>query len=296
MLRTVGVMLAVGSTLMAQAPARTWLAFRADSNHVAVFFDVAPLRDTSAVRRLKTLAPFDPTIELPESYAREMLSRTSGEHFGIGDRYELSLDSGHVVTASVTGFAGAMGMDTNESYIGAIAVVPPEWVRYFTRDVYAAARSSTVAARSRRSAMLDTSVDAGTRSRIRASVQAAMVRDHPAVAKRSQLNRVEIQPFRLADGALRYYAVASWGRDRNSSMLAAWIDDGFKVRKSACECPLRESYPDRIVNVVTLPDGRTGVVVEAFAPGFFTGYMLYAYEEKDGVPKLTHLHTIGAGG
>jgi hypothetical protein len=283
----------------AQDSARHWLAFRVDSNHIVMFFNVADLKNPPTEKRVaaKEVA-FDRVVELPEADARAVLARPSGEHFDIGDRYQLSLDSGLVTTVTVTAFAGGIGMDTNDSWIGAVAVMPPNLVRYFTRDVYAVSRLASMNSAAGQSAVLNTAVDATVRARITDTVRNAMSRVRPAAVSPWTFTRVDIRPFRLANGDLRYHAIGVWngpGR-RDIAMFVAWLDDAFAIRQSQCSCPLGEAYPDGMVNVVTLGPGKTGMILSNLAPGSFTGFTLYEYQETAGGPKWILLQRLGAGG
>src|SRR5262245_52864682 len=135
------LLLAAAPAAGAQTAPAAWLAFRVDSSHVAVFFNVADVRypDRPTGQRFRTAAAFEGVVELPDSVARKLM-KPSGVQFGIGDRYQLSLDSGRVVNVRLTAFVIGLGMDTNDSYLGAFAELPAEAGRFFTQGVYAVTR------------------------------------------------------------------------------------------------------------------------------------------------------------
>jgi hypothetical protein len=265
-----------------------------------MFFNTVDPAQLPPGRPLATKADFfSPVLEISVAPGAATAPRPFEGRFSVGDRYKLSLDSGVVTSVSVTALAAGIGMNTNDSYMGVIALVPPGVVRYFTRNIYAVSRiDSEETASTSRSAMLDTSVDAALRRRITDTVQSAMRRVQPAATSGWTLNHVVVQPFRLADGALRYHAVGVWGGPKRDdvAMFVAWLDDTFAIQKSNCSCPLREAFPETIVNVVTLGPDRTGIIVHDFAPGFFTGFTLFEYQETNGIPKWVLLQTLGAGG
>jgi hypothetical protein len=122
-------------------PERFWLAGRYDWNRIVVYFDAVHFGGTVPSEAEKIPCPvqvgvFCP-VKLPLSYIAQFQQSPGAEHFSVGDKYDLLLDSGSVVTVTLTtlvGFESDEGVG-NDSFIGALATVDKDkesWL-YFSR-------------------------------------------------------------------------------------------------------------------------------------------------------------------
>ena len=300
-------------------PERFWLAFRYDSTRVVVYFDTVKFNGAMDTTGHKLAGPraesFLSPVALPASYVAGFQKRPGAEHFAVGDRYDLLLDSGKVATISLTRLVGDEGDEGTggQSFIGAIGIVAKAGRRYFTKDYYAVTRHSTSrpanpAARARtpvpKAELGDTTVQSDTRERIAALFTERLKADSDSVARSATdvgEPAVFVQQFRTADGNLRYYATAAWPftqvQDRAAYKLAAWLTTKPTLKLLAvetCLCEVDTPQLPRLLNVVDLGRGRTGVIAEIKGQ-YLWEFGLYEYRDGVGLKKMRVLQTMAVG-
>lgn len=300
-------------------PERFWLAYRYDSTRVVVYFDTVKFNGAMDTTGHKLAGPkaesFLSPVALPASYVASFQKQPGAEHFAVGDRYDLLLDSGKVATITLTRLVGDEGDEGTggQSFIGAIGTVAKAGRRFFTRDYYAVTRHSTSrpakpAPRPRtpapKAGLGDTTVQSDTRARIATLFAERLKADSDSVA-RSAAEGVEpavfVQQFRTTDGNLRYYATAAWpfaqGQERAAYKLAAWLTTKPTLKLLAvetCLCEVDTPQLPRLLNVVDLGRGRTGVIVETKGQ-YLWEFGLYEYRDGIGLRKMRVLQTMGVG-
>ena len=106
-----------------------------------------------------------------------------------------------------------------------------------------------------------------------------------------------VQPFRVADGSLRYYAIARW-KSRIKPMpsdfsLAAWLAPLRTLRVLAVEANQNMDLP-QILNVVDLGGGRTGIILREGGEDS-TSTDLVEYKDGADVAHMRTMQSIAAG-
>jgi len=236
------------------------------------------------------------------------------QHFAVGDRYDLLLDSGKVAAITLTRLVGDEGDEGTggQSFIGAIGTIAKTGRRFFTRDYYAVTRHSTSrpAKTTHARAVLpkaglgDTSVDADTRTHLAALFTERLKADSDSVA-RSAAEGVEpslsVQQFKTADGTPRYYAAATWpfaqSQERSAYKLGAWLTTKPTLKMLAvetCLCEVDTPQLPRLLNVVDLGRGRTGLIVEVKGQ-YLWEFGLYEYRDGVNLRKMRVLQMTGVG-
>jgi hypothetical protein len=295
---------------------RFWLAYRYDSTRVVVYFDTVKFNGAMDTTGHKIGGPkaesFLSPVALPASYVAGFQKRPGAEQFAVDDRYDLLLDSGKVATITLTRLVGDEGDEGTggQSFIGAIATIAKTGRRFFTKDYYAVTRHSTSrptkAARPRtpvpKAGLGDTTVEADTRTRIAGLFTERLKADSDSVA-RSAAESVEpsvsVQQFRTADGNLRYYAAATWpfsrGQERSAYKLAGWLATTPSLKLLAvegCLCEIDTPQLPRLLNVVDLGRGRTGVIVEIKGQ-YLWEFALYEYRDGLDLRRMRLLQIMG---
>jgi hypothetical protein len=298
---------------------RFWLAYRYDSTRVVVYFDTVKFNGAMDTTGRKLAGPqaesFLSPVALPASYVASFQKQPGAERFAVGDRYDLLLDSGKVATITLTRLVGDEGDEGTggQSFIGAIASVAKAGRRYFTKDYYAVTRHLTSrpakpAARPRNPApaatLGDTTVPLDTRTRIATLFSERLKADSDSLA-RSAAEMADpaifVQQFKTADGTARSYATAVWpftqGQERSAYKLAAWLTTKPTLKMLAvetCLCELDTPQLPRLLNVVDLGRGRTGVIVETKGQ-YLWEFGLYEYRDGIGLRKMRVLQSMGVG-
>jgi hypothetical protein len=301
-------------------PERFWVAGRYDGNRIVVYFDAVKFRGTIPSNAHRLAYPvaedfFDP-VELPASYIAQFQKAPNVEHFAVGDQYGLLLSNGRIATVTLTTLIGSQSDEQvgNDSFIGALATVNNRDDLLFTKGYYAVRRhqdlqdgpkpSSTP--KSEFASLLDQPVRFDIQTQI-ASLLNQRMKTMATAAERSKAENIPltlaVQPFRIADGSLRYYARAEWrsGKERHGKstfVLGAWMTPKPRLQILAVESRVSsydfEQELPKLLNVVDLGGGRTGIIVSI--SGEDSG-SLGLVEYRDGV-SLAHmrsLQTVGVG-
>jgi len=105
-----------------------------------------------------------------------------------------------------------------------------------------------------------------------------------------------VQPFRVADGSLRYYATAQWKSGTKSApdfALAAWLAPSPVLNILAVEADQNLRLP-KILNVADLGGGRTAIIL---ANGGYESSSTDLVEYIDGLDAahMRKLQSIAAG-
>jgi hypothetical protein len=300
-------------------PERFWIAYRYDSTRVIVYFDTVRFNGAMDTTGRKLAAPkaesfLNPRV-LPAGYVAKFQTQPGAEHFAVGNRYDLLLDSGRVATLTLATLVGDEGDEGTggQSFIGAIGVVAKTGRRFFTKDYYAVARHiatrpSKTKARPRqpvrKAEFGDTVVQSETRNRIAGLLTDRLKADTDSVA-RSAASTVEpsvsVREFRSADGGSRYYAAAVWpfseGQERSAFKLAGWLAATPTLKLLAvetCLCEIETPQLPRLLNVVDLGRGRTGVIVEIKGQ-YLWEFALYEYRDGFDLRKMRLLQIMSVG-
>lgn len=298
---------------------RFWLAYRYDRNQVVVYFDTVKFNGTMPATASRIDRPraegFLSPVALPAGYLAKFQKRPGMERFAIGARYDLLLDSGRVATITLTTLVGDEGDEGTggQSFIGAIGTVAKAGRRFFTKDYYAvrrhnASRPPAPTARPRQPApkagLGDTVVQSDTKAGIARLLTERLKADTDAAARGAAETvepLVSVQEFRTAEGKLRYYAAATWpfsqGPGRSAYKLAGWLATKPTLQLLAvetCLCEIDTPQLPRLLNVVDLGRGRTGVIVEIKGE-YMWEFALYEYRDGLDFRKMRLLQTMGVG-
>ena len=292
-----GLLMTTAVPLSAQAtPERFWLAGCYDGNHIIVYFQAVKFKGTVPAVRRRINPPVSDGFfipeELPADYVAAFQKSTGAEHFSLGDTYDLLTGDGGVVPITLTTLVGTEGDEEvgNDSYIGALATlsnrsgVPPHGYYAVRRHREVKAGPKMISALFAR--LLDEPTRLNTQTRI-----AALLTQRQRMNPTGVSPRFSIQQFRLANGSLRYYAQADWSSakgqpDEKEDILAAWISPIPGPHILATESRmspdgLNATLP-RLLNVVDLGDGRTGLVVASSGEDSIA---LTLFEYRDGLSR-----------
>ena len=274
---------AVGQT----ARERFWLAGRYDGNRVLVYFQGVKFKHTIPpnARRLPdaVVDGFFDQVELPADYIAHFQKGPDAEHFAMGDQYDLLMGDGRAVPVTVSALLGSESDEDvgNDSSIGAIATVNNRNDLLSSRGYYLLRRHQNVPddiAKPGSDQVFASLVDEPVRSDIQnrmASLLTGRMKTMADADQRREAERVPpalaVQPFRVADGSLRYYVRAQWKslgkKDDSSYLLAAWMTSQPALHILAVETTTAnygfESDLPKLLNVVDLGRGRTAIIVSS---------------------------------
>ncbi len=169
---------------------------------------------------------------------------TSMEHFSIGDRYDLIPGDGLRATVKITTLVGCVAPDEeigNDSFIAALATVeqPSYFLSNKSYDVVQRHQEPKVRLRPKTTAeylkfahLDDEPVRFDIETQIASLLDQRMKTEATEAEKRlagGVAPALKVQPFRVADGSLRYYVRANWksGKEMGRQFpfaLAAWIE------------------------------------------------------------------------
>jgi hypothetical protein len=218
------------SSLPAQPPhPRAWLAGRYDGNRVIVYFDAVHFGPNPAPDLQKLSSPvaeafFEPVV-LPNNLLAKFAKSPDWQPFAIGESYDLILGGNSTITVRLTQLVAAIGDEQvgNDSYIGALATVTENGALVFSNNYYALEPHATrhVTFENTRAILSDEPVPFNIQSEIASQLNRAVPKPQKAAPA------FTVQPFRLANGALRYYVRSEWrepGQDDESTYaLGAWF-------------------------------------------------------------------------
>lgn len=296
------------------SPERFWIAGRYDGNRVIVYFDavkfdlaIPPAAAPPGATKipLSVADGFFSPVALPASYIAQFQRTTSAERFKLGDRYDLLLGDGYVVTFTLTTLVGFHSDEQvgNDSYIGALGTVDRENSLLFQGNYFVAKRHEDrpaktgtyprTASRVRKPIPFDVQTQIASRMRerlkseTRLSVSALAEGLSPAFIT---------EPFTLADGSLRYHVRAEWraGREVGYDLqhaFAAWLTSAPTLRILATEqlsFGSDANIEEELLAVVDLGQGRTGAVVSTWG-GDTRAMRLVEY--RDGL-QLSQMRTL----
>jgi hypothetical protein len=304
-------------------PARFWLAGRYDGNRVVVYFDAVKFKGTMSASASQIAAPvadgfFDPG-ELPASYIARFQNTPNAEHFAIGDRYDLLLGNGTIATIRLTTLVGCETDEEvgNDSFIGALGTIERKDSLVFAKNYYAVRRhqependGAKLTPKSPAELLKFAHIGEGlVRSDVQTEIATLLnerlkMESNDAVrheAEKAPL-ALDVQPFSVADGSLRYFVRAEWksGKEkqgRPTYALAAWIAPLPTLHILAVETlstALDRGRLPELFNVVDLGDGRTGIIVQLIGGD---GRALDLLEYRDGISllKMRALQSISFG-
>jgi hypothetical protein len=182
---------------------RFWLAGRYDGNRVVVYFDAVKFEGTMSSNARKIANPaasaFFSPVELPESYIERFQKRPIGEHFAIGDRYDLLL-GGTVATIKLTSLVGCeTDEEVGNDYYAVRRHQEPQSDR---------AQPKSSAQYLKHAGLRDEPVRFDIETRIAEILNLRMKMEATDAERRVAGNvspAFKVQPFQVADGSLRYY-------------------------------------------------------------------------------------------
>jgi rRNA maturation protein Nop10 len=313
-----GVLIAQCNSVSGQThPERFRLAGRYDGNRVIIYFDAVKFNKTvppNAPRMVNPVAVgFFQPVELPASYIANFLKEPDAYRFALGEEYDV-LTSSTAISVKLTTLVGTEGDEEvgNDSYIGALATVTGECPLPESNDYYAVRRHQEPVCGSkaqpghpiRFSRKFATLVNEPVRFDVQTQIVSLLTQRMMSTASDLQRHAAEghspafaVQPFRVADGSLRYYATAQWKSGarpaRSDFSLGAWIASGPTLRILAVEANQNVNLP-RILNVANLGGGETGIIL---ANGGEDSISTDLVEYRDGldVAHMRTLQSIAAG-
>ena len=245
------------------APQQYWLAARFDGRQAMIYFDTVHFGDTwpSDAERLYPSDGFSIPSLLTPAYVKRIQDRPGAVHFAIGEKYDLLMDGNFIQSATVTKLIGWMGDEGvgNDSYIGAIVSLDnPDNV---SLEPWLLARRH-----------VDDAKPTGPARLLRDPVTFDVESNILGLLKPQQAGpMLTVQPFKLADGSIRYFARCGWNGDtmnrEPSVTITAWLNPDPMLRVVATET-VKGSYGflstgPRLLNVLDLGDGRTGMIMES---------------------------------
>jgi hypothetical protein len=316
------VLVAVCTPILAQTqPARFWVAGRYDGNRIVVYFDAVKLRGTIPPNAPKLAYPvaegfFNP-VELPKSYIAGFQKGSNAEYFSVSDQYDLLLGNGSTATVILTTLIGNQSDEQvgNDSWIGALATVNNQNDLLFTKGYYALRRHQEPEAsdptrrpkpRTLFASLRDEPVRFDIQTRIASLLSQRMKTMATGAQRRNAENippTLEVEPFRVANGSLRYYARAEWrsGKEQHGKstfVLGAWLTPMPRLQILAVET--RTSSYDfehelpKLLNVVDLGGDRTGIIV-SISGDDGSSLCLVEYGDGVGLNHMRSLQTVGMG-
>ncbi len=312
---SVGAALLLAALAGAQTqPERFWLAARYDTNRFIVYFEAVRMHGTIPAAAEKLPCPltagFFCPVKLPASYLAQFQKAPNAERFALGDRYDLIVASGTIVPVTITTLIGSQSDEQvgNDSYIGALVTVEKgrEDTLYSAKNFLALRRHREASAdvpldAQNPASMPDEPIGFDLQTRMVALLTARM--QALSHAKPNEAGTAspsfEVQPFRLADGALRYYARAGWSCDDGPRenpppcAFGAWLaDPGLRIL--AVDTSFYYGVLPALLNVVDLGGGRTGLIV-ALKGADSADVRLVEYRDGVDFYHMRILQTIGVG-
>lgn len=236
------------------------------------------------------------------------------EHFALGEEYDV-LSGSNAIHVKLTTLVGTEGDEEvgNDSYIGALGTVIGECDLSGTEEYYVVRRHREPVCGSPRQAwpggVFPTRFAGLVHDPVRFDVQTQIVSlltqrmmllasDLQRRASKGHAPAFTIQPFRIADGSLRYYATAEWKSgakpEPSDFSLGAWLVPTPSPRVLAVETRHLEVNLPRILNVTSLGDGRTAIILSNSALDS-NSTDLVEYRDGADVAHMRYIQSIGAG-
>jgi hypothetical protein len=316
---SLGVLVADGDPLFSQStPERVWLAGRYDSASVVVYFEAVKFKGTFPADAASMVVPIADAFFTPKALSADFLAglpkERGAERFAVGDLYDLLLDGGRVATITLTTLIGFESDEFvgNDSYIGALGIVAPEDLPFFTKDYYVvqhrqAARRAGPTRPTRQPAIfaslgnepasldLQIRVTSLLRERLATGAPTAVrieMEQTPPFSQRAQ-------PFTLADSSLRYHVWAEWRLRAECFAISAWLGTAptlhiLAAEEPTCELNGLDPVEPRLRNVVDLGGGRLALIV-SFEGGDGRSLELLEYRDGVGLADMGKLQSISAG-
>jgi hypothetical protein len=291
-----------------------WIAGRYDGNRVIIYFDAVKFNKSvprNARRITLPASPFFPPIELPPNYIAEFFKAPGAFRFALGDAFDV-LTGGDAISVKLTSLVGTEGDEEvgNSSYIGALASVIGECPLLVGTEFYAVrthrepvcGTESTPGHPVRVPTHFATLVNDPVRFDIQAHIVALLIERMRSIASGLKREAAEgrspafaVQPFRVSDGSLRYYATAQWKSDSTSAQsnftLGAWLAATPTLRILAVEA---DQYFDlHILNVANLGGGRTGIILATQGEDSISTDLI-EYRDGSDATHMRHLQSIAA--
>ncbi|MGH9736811.1 MAG: hypothetical protein ACRD8A_19750 [Candidatus Acidiferrales bacterium] len=294
-----------------------WIAGRYDGNRVIIYFDAVKFNNTVPANAPRIVDPvasgFFLPVELPTNYIANFLREPNAYRFDLGEEYDV-LAGGDAISVKLTTLVGTEGDEGvgNDSYIGALATVVGECSLFGTNEYYVVRRHRDPVCGSPRQAwpggVFPTRFAELMHDPVRFDVQtqivALLTQRMTSIASEPQRHAAEghspafsVQPFRVADGSLRYYAIARWKSGANPApsdfSLGAWLVPAPTLRLLAVEANQNVDLP-HILNVADLGGGRTGIILGNGGEDS-ASTDLVEYQDGLDVAHMRNLQSIAAG-
>lgn len=293
-------------------PERFWLAGRYDGNRVLIYFDAVHFKGTFPSGAKELAQPLEPgffdIFELREDYIAQLAKMSGAERFAIGDEYDLLAGNGTIVPVTLTTLVGSEGDEEvgNDSYIGALASANQPNYLFSTNGYYAVRRHEESDHKFRPATSYAGLSDEPVPFDLQTEMVSLLAQHMTTTATDGERRVVEgkspaftVRAFRVAGGGLRYYATAEWLSGTHAATpdfsLAAWCDPAPVLHALAFEV---DRNPDlyqlpRILNVVELGRGRTGMIVGKSGEDS-SATVLVEYRDGADVAHMRVLQSIGA--
>jgi hypothetical protein len=260
-------------------PDHFWLAGRYDGNRVIIYFDAVRFGNTLPPNTPQLVEPvtggFFLPVSLSASYLADFLKKPNAHRFALGEDYDVLIDGGaiRVKLTTLVGTEGDEGVG-NDSYIGALATVIGECSLPFGTSGYYVVRphqepvcgskaqpGHPIHFPTKFAKLIDEPVRFDVQTQIASLLTKRMMSVFYLADGHSPAFKV--QPFRLSNGNLRYYATACWksgDKSQRDFCLGAWLAPSPTLHILATEEEQQVSLPT-ILNVVDFGDGRTGIIL-----------------------------------
>lgn len=261
-----------------------WIAGRYDGNRVIIYFDAVKFNNTLPPHAPRIVDPvadgFFLPVELPASYIAQFQKGPNAERFALGDEYDL-LTGGDAIPVKLTASVGTEGDEGvgNDSYVGALATVVGPCTLFATKGYYVVRRHQEPVCGSKAQpghpihfpTKFATLVNEPVRFDVQTQIVSLLTQRMMSIASDLQRHAAEghspaftLQPFRVADGSLRYYATVQWKSGTRPApsdfSLGAWLVPGSTLRILAVEANQNVNLP-QILNVADLGGGKTGIIL-----------------------------------
>jgi hypothetical protein len=297
-------------------PERFWLAGRYDGNRVIVYFDAVKFNGAlpSASRPLpEPVVPgFFSPVEPPAGFVASFENGSAAERFAIGDRYDLLEGYDAVATIKLTTLIACETDEQvgNDSYIGALGTLEDSNSFLLPHGYYAVRhhqeRSGDAAKRKPVStafaSLRDEPVRFDVQTRIAALLSERLTMEPNEAARKAEKIPLafSVQRFTIVNGSVRYYVSAEWRsapepQGRQVHALAAWIAPSPKLHVLAADTIVTDGgEPPKLLNVVDLGGGKTGIIVELIG-GDSGAVNLLEYRDAISLRKMPLLQSISMG-
>lgn len=285
---------------------------RYDGDRVIVYFDAVKLGNTlqanSTPMQPAVVAGFFDPVLVSTEYSKRFQNDKAAEKFDIGKKYRVVWGNGNSGVIKITSLVACQTDEFvgNDSYIGAVGTFEGGDGAELSGDHYVVEPVTANPANGGKAGLVNEPAPFELQQRIAVLMQ-RLSPEKAAAAIRAQLRpkslAFDVQPFKLTDGQLRYYARAQWNAPgapdgKRTFALGAWISPSPEMRVLAVE-PQKTYYGfqdalPKLLNVAGLPSGDTMVIM--YNPWEDTTEVVLAvYRDRAELMQMRRLQRISWG-